>query len=81
MKVLKNLLFVSVLVFGFSMSASAQKNDQDKDRPPKNPPGLNPGDKGGRPPQRPPENNDGNRPKKPQTAWLKTSEEKYILFV
>lgn len=68
MKLLRNLIYVSVLVFGFSMSVSAQKDDQDKSgRPPKNPPVVNPGDKG-KPPQRPPDNNDGNRPKKPETA-------------
>lgn len=64
MNTLRNLLFILMLTVGFSVSVSAQKNDQDK-KPPKNPPVVNPGDKGN-PPQRPPDNgNNNDRPKKP----------------
>ena len=62
MKILKQILMMSLLVVGLSMTAMAQKND-DQNRPPKqDPPKINPGEKPPKP--NPPKNED--RPKKPQ---------------
>jgi hypothetical protein len=55
-------------MIGLSMTAMAQKQDDKKDRPPKDPPKINVPDKD-RPPDRPKDdNNNSNRPKKPQDA-------------
>lgn len=80
MKTLRNLLFIFAMTLFFSLSVSAQKNDQDKKPPPKDPPVVDPPDK--KPPQRPPDNgNNDNRPKKPEMALVKTSDGINILYV
>jgi len=68
MKILKHLIFTVVAVAGLSLSASAQKSDQN--RPPKNnPPVIDPGNK--RPPRdNPPQPRGGDKPKKPGMAVL-----------
>ena len=65
MKIFKHLLFISIFVVGFSMTATAQRNDDQK-RPPKDPPKINP-EKKDPPKNNPPKNNPGNdnRGKKP----------------
>jgi hypothetical protein len=68
MKILKQLIFMSLVMIGLSMTAMAQKQDDNKNRPPKDPPKINAPDKD-RPPDRPKDdNNNSNRPKKPQDA-------------
>ena len=66
MKFLKQILFMTLLVVGLSMTAMAQK-DNNQNRPPKNPPTIPAPDKK---PPKPPDNNNNNnnRPKKPQDA-------------
>jgi len=60
MKFVKKILFVFVLLGGLSLASMAQKNDDPKKLPPKNPPPvINPG-KGN---QNPPKGD--NKPKKP----------------
>ena len=69
MKVLKQILFMTIVVIGFSMTAMAQKQDDDKkNRPPKDPPQIVAPDK-----DKPKDNNNDNRnndnrPKKPESA-------------
>jgi hypothetical protein len=67
MKILKNLLFILVLITGFSLSSFAQKND-DKKPPKGDGPKVSPTEKN--PPKNPPPSNDdkGDKPKKPQTG-------------
>ena len=69
MKVLKQILFMTIVVIGLSMTAMAQKQDDDKkNRPPKDPPQIVAPDK-----DKPKDNNndnrnDNNRPKKPESS-------------
>lgn len=60
MRVLQKILFLFVLTAGLAISASAQKDGQD--RPPKNPPVINPGKPGPKPTPQP------TPPKKPNYA-------------
>jgi hypothetical protein len=68
MKFLRQILFMAIVVIGFSITAMAQKDD-DKNRPKKDPPVIVAPDKD-RPKDRPKDdgrnNNNNNRPKKPQ---------------
>jgi len=68
MKTLKQILFMTFAVIVFSMTAMAQKQDDDKkNRPPKDPPQIVAPDKD-KPKDRPKDDNNSNRPKKPQEA-------------
>ena len=69
MKTLKKILFMTLVVVGFSMTAMAQKDD-DKNRPKKDPPVIVAPDKDRPKPDKPRDDdkNNGNRPKKPQDA-------------
>jgi hypothetical protein len=69
MKTLKKILFMTLVVAGFSMTAMAQKDD-DKNRPKKDPPVIVAPDKDRPKPDKPRDDNkdNGNRPKKPQDA-------------
>ena len=59
MKYIKHLVFTFVVLLGFTITASAQRNDQR--RPPKgNPPVVTPADKD-RPRDNPPKNNGGGK--------------------
>ena len=58
---------MSFIMIGLSMTAMAQKQDDKKDRPPKDPPKIVAPDKD-RPPDKPKDDNNSNRPKKPQDA-------------
>jgi|GEM_PF-5894384 len=69
---LRQILFTAVVVIGFSLTASAQRQPDDKKKPPKNNAEIKPEDK------KPPKNNDNPRnnggretkPKKPQAFFL-----------
>ncbi len=64
MKYLRNILFTIIAVAGLALSVSAQKDDK-RDKPPKNPPTIDPGKK---PPPR--DNPKGHgKPKKPGMAF------------
>jgi hypothetical protein len=66
MKILKQIILMALLVVGLSMTAMAQKDDN-KNRPPKDPPTIPAPDKN--PPKDKPKDKDNdNRPKKPQSA-------------
>jgi len=68
MKFLKKILFMTLLVVGFSMTAMAQR-DNNQNRPPKDPPSIPAPDK--KPPDKPRDNNNNNNNngrKKPQDA-------------
>jgi hypothetical protein len=69
MKILKQLIFMSLVMIGLSMTAMAQRQDDKKNPPPKqDPPKIVVPDKD-RPPDKPKDdNNNSNRPKKPQDA-------------
>jgi hypothetical protein len=60
MKKLSQIIFTLAMALGLALSVSAQKDD--KNRPPKNPPVVNPGEK--KPPRNPPPKDDKG-PKKP----------------
>jgi hypothetical protein len=64
MKLVKHFLFMLFVVAGLALSVSAQKDDK-KDRPPKNPPTVDPGKKNPPPPPK-----DDKRPKKPGMAYF-----------
>lgn len=72
-----------MLVAGLSLTASAQRGDQDKNRPPKNPPKIEPGDKQRPPKERPPEGDKDrdNRGKKPNLVFVENGNEIEIEFV
>lgn len=81
MKILKHLLLMTVFVVGLSMTATAQKNDDQK-RPPKNPPTIDPGKK--EPKEKPPSNdnrNNDNRGKKPSGIIFMSGNRSEINFV
>jgi hypothetical protein len=66
MRILKQILFMTLLVIGLSMTAMAQKDDN-QNRPKKDPPVIVPPDKDRPKPDKPKDdNNNNNRPKKPQ---------------
>lgn len=72
MKILKQLLFITILMVGFSLTASAQKQDGDnKNRPPKDTAEIKPPDKD-KPNDKPKNDNrnNDNRGKKPQAFIL-----------
>lgn len=71
MKFLRQILLIGMLVVGFSLTASAQRQPDDKKKPPKNNAEIKPETK------KPPKNNDNrnnrgndNRGKKPQAFFL-----------
>ena len=64
MKKLREIMFVIVAVAGLSLAVSAQKDD--KNKPPKNPPTVDPGKK---PPRETPPPSDDKKPKKPGTEF------------
>jgi len=76
MKILKQIFLTMAIVVGLSFAVSAQDKDQ-KQRPPKNPPVIVPGDKEKEKPKenRPKEEdrNKDNRGKKPQIVLIKTA--------
>lgn len=77
MNTLRNLLFIFVIMIGFSLSVSAQKNDQDKKPPPKEkPPVVDP-----KPKERPPDNGNNGGGKKPEMALAKKPHGTDVLFV
>ena len=69
MKFLKQFLLMAVVVIGLSMTAMAQRNDN-QNRPPKNdPPKIDPSNKERPKPEKPPRGNENrNRPNRPQDA-------------
>lgn len=83
MKILKQIFLTAVIVIGSSIAASAQDKDQ-KQRPPKNPPVIVPGDKDKeKPKESKPKNDDqnkNNRGKKPQIVLIKASDSIKIEF-
>ena len=75
MNILKQILFTFAIVIGFSLTAFAQKDNQEK--PPKPPPPVvNPEDK--KPPKERPD--DGDKPKKPSAILAKTESGFSITF-
>jgi hypothetical protein len=81
MKILKQFIFMSLIMIGLSMTATAQKQDDNKNRPPKDPPKIVAPDKE-RPPDKPKDdNNNSNRPKKPQDAIFVSENKKGINLV
>jgi len=70
MNFLRQILFTLFIVIGFSLTASAQRQPDDKKKPPKDSAEIKPEDK--KPPKNndKPRNNDRDKPKKPQTFFL-----------
>jgi hypothetical protein len=72
MNFLRQILFTALVVIGFSLTASAQRQPEEKKKPPKPHAEIKPEEK------KPPRNNDNrdnrrnneNKPKKPQTFFL-----------
>ena len=75
MKILKQLLFTFAIVVGLSLTAFAQKDNQEKPIRKPEPPVVNPGDK--KPPKERP--SEGDKPKKPNTIFAKTENEFVIM--
>ncbi len=73
MKIFKQILFMTLLVVGFSMTTMAQRDDN-QNRPKKDPTEIVPADKD-KPKDRPKDNdnNNNNRPKKPRDSYLEGS--------
>lgn len=69
MRVLRQLIFMAIFIIGFSLTAMAQRQDDNKNRPPKDPPTIPAPDKN-RPPDKPRDNNNTNRPKKPSIIFV-----------
>lgn len=65
MKKFRKILLIAAVTLGMAFSVSAQKDEQ-KPRPPKDPPVINPGDKD-KPKPRPPKDD---KPKKPEMSFL-----------
>lgn len=65
-RMLRNFLFIMILMVGCSLAGFGQNNDNHNDPPPKkeNPPTVKVGDKNTEKPKDPPKN-DSNKPKKP----------------
>lgn len=75
MNLLKQLFFIFLMTVAFSLSAMAQKQDDDKkNRPPKDPPVIVAPDKD-KPKDRPKDNNNSNRPKKPSEIFIAGAKE------
>ena len=71
MSFLRQILFIALLVIGFSLTASAQRQPEEKKKPPKNNAEIKPEEK--KPPKGNdnPRNNEGrDKPKKPQSFFL-----------
>jgi len=66
MKKLKEIMFTFVAVVGLALAVSAQRDDK-KDKPPKNPPTVDPGNKT-KPRENPPR--EDKKPKKPGMAFV-----------
>jgi hypothetical protein len=71
MNILRQILFAALIVIGFSLTASAQRQPEKKEKPPKPKVEIKPEEK------KPPRNNDNrnndnreNRPRKPQSFFL-----------
>ncbi len=58
------MIFASFVAAGLALAVSAQKPDDKKDKPPKNPPTVDPGNKTKPPPK------EDKRPKKPGMAFV-----------
>ena len=71
---------MTLLVVGFSLTAMAQRGDN-QNRPPKDPPTIPAPDKKPPPKPTPDNNNNNNRPKKPQDAILVSGNKAEISFV
>lgn len=82
MRVLKQLIFMAIVFIVFSMTAMAQRQDDNQNRPPKkDPPQIVPPDKD-RPRDRPRDDNkNSNRPQKPQDAIFVSRKQTEISFV
>jgi len=78
MKVLKQLLFMALVVVAFSLTAMAQQDDN-QNRPKKDPPVIVPPVKD--PPKDRPKDDNGNRPKKPAFVAALKRKEAEIAFV
>ena len=83
MKILKQMLFVAVVVIGFSMTAMAQRQDGDKKPPPpkKDPPQIVSPDK--KPKEEKPKNDNrnNNKGKKPQFLFISSGNQTEISSV
>ena len=81
MKILQKILFMTLVVVGLSMTAMAQRPDNNQNRPPKDPPTIPAPDK--KPPDKPKDNNNNNnnRPKKPQDVIFVSGNKTAIGFV
>jgi len=81
-KILREILFMTLLVAGFSLTAMAQRGDN-QNRPKKDPPTIPAPDK--KPPDKPKpdnnNNNNNNRPKKPQSVIFVSGNKAEISFV
>ncbi len=79
MNAIKQFLFVTVMIIGFSLTVSAQKDDGKKDPPPKEKPPVivvKPKD----PPPKPPKDDDNDK-KKPTAYLVGYSENDQILYI
>lgn len=72
MKKLREIMFVFVAVACLSFAVSAQKDDK-KEKPPKNPPTVDPGKK---PPRENPPPREDSKPKKPELAFVLVTDKK-----
>lgn len=82
MKTLKQILFIMIFVIGVSISASAQKNDNDQKTPPKrDPPKIDVTPKKDPPKEKPRENdrNNDNRGRKPEMVFVSIAGEIEIM--
>jgi hypothetical protein len=80
MKALKQILFMTLIVIGFSMTAMAQKDDN-QNRPKKDPPVIVAPDKD-KPKDRPKDDDkDRDRPKKPQVSILENRSKNELVSV
>ena len=70
MKILKQLLFTSAIVIGFSLTASAQNTNEEKKKPPKENAEIKPEDKKPKNNENNNNNNNNNKGKKPQKFSL-----------
>jgi hypothetical protein len=68
MKVLRQAIFTFFVFAALTLTVSAQRDDRKPERPPKNPPTIDPGR--GKPPRdpRPPKSDD--KPKKPEESFV-----------
>ncbi|MGI8882939.1 MAG: hypothetical protein ACR2IA_01675 [Pyrinomonadaceae bacterium] len=83
MKFLKQIFLMTAIAISVSIAASAQDKEQ-KPRPPKDPPVINPGDKPKPPKENQPKNEDrnkDNRGKKPEMSFNEITNTISIEFV